>query len=329
MSRIYVETDRIISNFAHYKGDNIVCKSNLYGFGYELLWYIKKYIRKITVADIHEYRKCFKYLGDEVEYVILYTNFEKEIGTWIKSTCISFCINRLEQIDYIEEHLLPKFRFYIRIDEMLGLHGISLHEAKNIRDLSEYKGVIVHINEFISDTEKEIIREIELLTKQEHVLFSLGGSNVYSYLSNNEGIEYRYAANLFQSNTTSLFELELNVLNLVHLEGSSIQIGYKSDRKEIHKGTLLLVDIGYGNWPLLSRIYKNNIKIHFEEYRLEIPVYPCMNTTWLYCKDALSIHSTICLFGNMSEIETLCSELDIDKDELYTSFHDNVERVYR
>lgn len=328
MSSININVNEIVKNLENHEIENIVCKSNLYGFGYELLKYIKRHIRKITIADVNEFSSCYKYMGNEVEYVVLYSDIENEFYSFWERDNVKFCINNLKQLKYIEENSLPKSRFYIRIDEFLGMHGLSLKEVESRTDISMYKGILVHINEFLSDEERKIIHKIELLAERNQLQFSLGGSNAYNYLAENEKIEYRYVARLFETEVYSPIQLNLNILEMVHLNGRCVEIGYKSDRKKICEGTLFLADIGYGSWSIITDIYRNNGKLHFGNYALELPAYPCMNTAWFYCKDKVPFCKTVSLFKTISEIETLCLELDIDRDELYTSFREDIKRIY-
>ncbi|NLG03254.1 MAG: hypothetical protein GX567_05440 [Clostridia bacterium] len=322
--RLNIEREQIANSF-------FVCKSNVYGMGFRLLSYLKKQIKAIAVADIDEFMLCKDYLDERTEYLIMYSNMTDERVRKITFHYkVYFIINSMKDLEYVNVHDMDKSRFYIRVDEFLGLHGITLRELYTVENISEYRGLLVHINEYIAPDDTDILETVSSLADKNGILFNIGGSNAYDYFRRNcrENNYLRCAMRFINNAKAPIITLHLHIINKTTVNGNSMEVGYRSDRKKFEKCTLLTVDIGYGNWPLVSRLYTGRIPLKYHGRNLLIPVYPCMNTMWLCCEDTLDFSDTLILFEDHNDIVEICLALDIDIDEFYTSFNNNITRNY-
>ena len=144
-------------------------------------------------------------------------------------------------------------------------------------------------------------------------------------------IEMRIARSILiqdKKSKLSNFILEVHVINQKILNGDTISIGYKSSRENFKSGTIILISLGYGDFGLLSLMYIKGIGVTLQNEKFKIPVYPCMNTCWLYSDKLIQVEDKLELFKSIYEIEEICRKLEIDIDEFYASFNSNIMREY-
>lgn len=304
----------------------LVVKSNFYGYGYKLLDYISDIVDYIVVTDAYE-MKLVKAICNNIrnKFIILYgkdLSFKPDIYPIVTS---------LNQLQLYENSRMSNSNVYMRCDNYLAMHGIEWEICKE--RIESYKGVFIHINEYLSESElKELLKIDEFLYKKNKIL-NIGGSEALNYVKIlRSDVEYRFAKRVLYDNLQkkSNFILHLPILDIRDANKKEESIGYKSDRKIINMGFLYLVQIGYGDWPTLARIYEKKVMIRYQDKKIELPVYPCMNTAWLWTREKLPlINSEIVLFENKREIIDICQKIDIDMDEFFVTFSEKIHRIYK
>lgn len=327
MSYLCIDLEVIRKNLEDSRQNAIVCKSNFYGLGYELLNHIKDDISVVYVSNTEEYKKLAKYLDAGKDVVILYPDAQDYIH-YKNSKNLFLCINSTETIKLLGEELKNYNNLIVRVDDFLGLHGIGSEELLKTEPLPGVKKILVHINEWVNNEEQKIIEDIYHYAQMNKCDFSIGGTKALKLFDKKEPIEFRYAAKLFHSDERSPVSLHANIINTWDAGRESIVVGYKSDRKEISKGFLTLIDIGYGDWPLITGIYQHKIPLRSGNNTFRIPVYPCMNTMWLVSDYPINANENISFFEKISDICEICDIMDIDFDEFTTSFNANLSRKY-
>lgn len=339
-----------------------VVKSNFYGYGIDMIFELR--LRNIVVADENELFNIIekvKVRQNEVERIIvLYPDFLRYRQIW--NTEFFFekykikvmgCANSIDDIAKIREFGYDRKRIYIRSDCFLSMHGLSLDYVSHIDD---FRGIFLHVNEFLDSTEKRKYREI--LEKAHNCGIKMNVSlpynaafnkyadreykteknnitkNIENITDNSNAtvkqmsVEYRYAhALLYNCKNESNFVICTTVINKHNAENEEITIGYKSCQKTIDRGFVYLVKMGYGDSRILVDIYEHSILLHFRKHKFIIPVYPCMNTCWLWSANDIC-DDEIILFEKFGEIKKLCEELDIDMDEFTSSFDSSICREY-
>lgn len=306
----------------------LVTKSNFYGYGYALIAYLEKYVECIVVASISELEQVKKQnLTQEKDYIVLYEDFQNECFDNLKSNVYGVITSR-KQLNDVKLLHLDRGRFYLRSDLFLGLHGIDIETC--MKEIIQFKGLILHINEYLDEIEIEQLLKLDKFLSEKNVTLNIGGSIANVVVSRlHSKLEYRFAKNiLFDSlGAKSNFCLHLQIIN--EEKAKRTIIGYKSCQKTISAGWIYLVAIGYGDWTLLPRIYESDVKLVYQNNSLSIPVYPCMNTCWLHsAKQLTCANNMLVLFENKEDILDLCEKLDIDTDEFTSSFSYNLKREY-
>ena len=319
MNRLIVDKNLIIRNCKDLAAKRqqygfrlyVMAKSNLYGFGYELLEYMKDYLDGMVWAGVR--------IGPQIPAVCdtVITCFQRE------TVSDTYCyMTRLEDENYCE-----KPNLYVRVDPFLGLHGISMEQLRNMKNLSEYRGLFIYINEFLSEDELPVMDELFLLAKQHDLVVNAGGSAMLQYLDRFAGqrMELRLLRELLmpQQKKASM-HLVCRVLN----HGEPQTIGFKSDRKNPTTGKLALLSVGYYECKWMPELYKRGIPLMVDGKPCRIPCYPCMNTMWINSEDELLPEREIRLFSDFEEVLRICEILDIDVDEFYSSFPSEIPRVY-
>lgn len=292
----------------------LMVKSNLYGFGYELLQYIYDYIDGIVVKDSTIMKKI---LVPNKKIIKLYDN--KNIHGVLN------CVMNYNNLNKKDSNV------YIRVDPFLGMHGITYAQLKEINDLSSFDGVLIYINEYLSPQEIIILKKIVKIVNQNNLILNIGGSAFLeqtNYL-NCRKTEVRLLREiLFNKNKQSSMYLKCNVLNKIYLNNKKITIGFKSDRKIYNNGYLFLISIGYDDFKLLPQLYKNDLKLQIFNKDYDIACYPCMNTMWIYSSKNDLKSDSLFLFDNNENIKYICERLDIDLDEFYSSYSLEITRKY-
>jgi len=290
----------------------------LYGFGYDSIKFIIKYIKGIVVKDLEELDKVRK-LKISIKTIIL---FEKN-----KEKLTYFCMNKIGD----NEKKSTK-KTYIRVDPFLGMHGISLDELKKIQNLKDYYGILIYLNECLTENEEMELQKIIKIAKDNNLLLNIGGSKILDYLYKLKGydkIEIRLLRRiLFSDDNKSTMFLRSRLINSLNVN-KKFNIGFKSDRKTFYDGYLYLVSFGYNDLKILPLLYKNNIPLKIGKSYYDIACYPCMNTTWLYSKTKKNLEDVFDVFREYHEILKACEILDIDIDEFYTSFNTEIKRIYK
>lgn len=327
MGYLCIDLEIIKKNLNNVCINGIVCKSNFYGLGYELLNYLKKDIDVLYISNINEYKNIKKYLTSSIDVVILYPRDEDYIHYRNRQN-LFLCINSVKTIKLLGDNIKNYNNLIVRVDDFLGLHGIPSEELLKTSPLPGVKKILVHINEWVSNEEQNIIENICHYAQNNKYDFSIGGTKAMKLFDNKAPIEFRYGAKLFHSNDISPASLYVNIINTWDAGSKSIVIGYKSDCKEISKGFLILIDIGYGDWQLITRIYQKKITLKSGNHIFSIPVYPCMNSMWLVSDDPIDMNEEICFFQDISDVYEICDKLDVDFDEFTTSFNANLQRQY-
>lgn len=328
MNKININVDSVKNRIKNINGKKyLVVKSNFYGFGYDLIRYLNN-IYGLVVTNIDEYNILLKYI-DVTKYdcIILYP--ENDLDR-IKQQNLSVCINSMDMLYKIRERGLIA-NSYLRVDPFLGLHGIPLQEIEWLTKNFNFKGIFLHINEFLDIHEKNIFDKIVNYSLKNNLNLNVGGSSALQYIKNTQFIEKRFAINALYShdNTTSFgFSFEVDIINYLIVQ-EPVYIGYKSSRTLITDGTIFLISAGYYDTQIFNLLYKNKVKILKDQYSIEVPCYPCMNTCWLYINDTLNaIEPTLKLFDTHLSVKYICDALDIDVDEFFSSFNNNIKRNY-
>ncbi len=181
----------------------LMVKSNLYGFGYELLQYIYDYIDGIVVKDSTIMKKI---LVPNKKIIKLYDN--KNIHGVLN------CVMNYNNLNKKDSNV------YIRVDPFLGMHGITYAQLKEINDLSSFDGVLIYINEYLSPQEIIILKKIVKIVNKNNLILNIGGSAFLeqtNYL-NCRKTEVRLLREiLFNKNKQSSMYLKCNVLNKIYL----------------------------------------------------------------------------------------------------------------
>ncbi|MEC1178649.1 alanine racemase [Metasolibacillus meyeri] len=308
----------------------IVVKSNFYGLGIPLLKELIDYVDGVVVGDINDYLNIKTYLLKiNKEIIILYPNLnDKEI---IKEICsnenLYFTIMNIEDYKYVSKY--ECFRLYLRIDPFLGLHGVDFSTAKSYLDKYKFYGVLVHVNEYLDIEEENHLLEIINWAKTKNLKINIGGSAIVNYERIlNEQIDLRFTKGIIAPiNNRESILLKTRILMKSQIE-STTQIGYKSDRIHLEKGTILLISLGYGDFKMLPIYYEQKTPLIIEGKKFYIPCYPCMNTCWLYCEEFVEVKSEYIDLYNSIISNQIINYLDLDQDEILSSFSENIERNY-
>ncbi len=118
MARIVISVSEIRKNLVKFgKNISLISKSNLYGFGDELIRYIDDLVDSYVVSTDHEYINIRKFTSSKV--IILYSVSKNNVN-YAKRVC-----------NNLENGCFSSFD-YIRIDNWLGLHGISTKSISKI-----------------------------------------------------------------------------------------------------------------------------------------------------------------------------------------------------
>ncbi len=310
---IIISNCKKIKNLVHkVKGKLfIMIKSNMYGFGYQLIDYIYNYVDGFVIKDVSSLQYLSKY-ENQKKIILLHCDIDSNKKN-IYTTC---CEDNRE-------------KSYIRVDPFLGIHGMSEEKFWEIRDLKKYTGVLIYINEFLNENELKNLLKILKRCVDNNLFFNIGGSSAIDYINyfNYYKIEYRLLRKILFSLHNSTINFQTSVLT-DEIITKEKEFGFKSDRVKVKKGYVALLSFGYYDFKLLPLLYKKNIplKILGEEYK--ILCYPCMNTMWIYSDSTKLLPKTIQLFSNVKDVKDICRILDIDIDEFYTSFSNEIERIY-
>lgn len=306
----------------------LVVKSNFYGYGYAMISYLEKYVDCIVVASLMELEFVKKQNPNlKKDFIVLYANLY-EHHMYYNTSNVYGTIMSEQQLEEIKLLKFDRSRFFLRSNLFLGLHGLDLSTC--LEEVDGFKGLLIHVNEYLDQDELEQLIELDNFLCMKNITLNLGGSITNNYFAKlHSKIEYRFAKKVLFDyiEKKSNFCLHLQVINVQ--QASYTKIGYKSCQERIKSGWIYLVSIGYGDWPLLSRIYETNTKLTYQGNEMSLPVYPCMNTCWLYSQKQLEYtNSSIVLFQQKKEILDVCRQLDIDSDEFTSSFSSNIKRIY-
>lgn len=306
----------------------IVAKSNFYGYGYKMLNYIYDYFDCIVVADEYE-ANTIKLLCPLIKkrFIVLYGQCVRE-----KEEDMYDIVDMSEQnVTNHDDKIYTANNSYLRCDCFIAMHGITL--KKCLKQLNDYKGILVHINEFLTKEEELILYDIDKYLYRLGKKLNIGGSSAETYLNTlKSDTEFRFARKVLFDNNKPLsnFVLHIPLLNQRNLNCNEvITLGYKSNEIKIQGGYLYLIEFGYGNCSLWPRIYEKKIKLYYENQGIVLSAYPCMNTSWIWSQTDLNIQNQeIVLFKRKKDIEKVCNQLEIDMDEFFTSFSDCILREY-
>lgn len=320
MNRLIVDKSLIIRNCEELKAKKqqynfslyVMAKSNLYGFGYELLEHMKDYLDGMVLTGV----QAGPHIPAVCDTVIARFQRETISDTYCYTT-------RLEDEDYC-----VKANSYVRVDPFLGLHGISMEQLRNKKNLSDYRGLFIYINEFLSADELPVMDELFRIANKHGLVVNVGGSSMLRYLDRFAGqrMELRLLRELLMpKHRKASMYLVCRVLN----HGEPQMIGFKSDRQNPTTGKLALISVGYYECKWMSELYKRGIPLTIDGRPCRIPCYPCMNTMWIQSEGDLLSEREIQLFSDFEEVLRICEILDIDVDEFYSAFPMDIPRIYK
>ena len=328
MMYAYLEIDirNIINNILKIGGVKcLVAKSNFYGMGYKALEFLSQYVEYIVVANYYEAIQIMQLsIEPEPKIIIMYDMFENDES--VEENNLFWCIISKEQINKMNK--LNKTRTFLRTNSFLELHGMEWETVKE--KLSKYRGVFVHINENLNENEERELLLIDKYVSEAGKILNIGGSVAEKIVDKlSSAVEYRFAKKvIWDSDSDTCFSLHLQILNRKLNKGYSTKIGYKSDSRIVSNRQIYLLNIGYGDWSLLPRIYEKGIQIKCSGVVFEILCYPCMSTCWVACNKKIE-QNNIVLFKSKNDVELICRKLEIDVDEFLCSFSMNIERRYK
>ncbi|MDV3769047.1 hypothetical protein CMU26_05770 [Elizabethkingia anophelis] len=295
----------------------LIVKSNFYGFGLGLVNYLIDDINGLFISDHETYKKLNLSTNYNKELSIVYPDYNNL--QFIKNN-INIVLNSINNVDNID---FNKKRCYIRIDIGLGLHGITYSEFLLISDLNLYKGVILYINEYVTELELKQISNIYNISIYNGLDFSIGGSPAIDIVKNFPRASLRIVNQILYKNTP--FSFIIRIIKLLINQKDSIEIGFKSDRKIICGGTLILLAVGYGDFHALVHFYNNKIPIMIDETPFYLPCFPCMNTCWIYSTDEINLTTE---YINILSPETIACLNEFSLDEITTAISHSLSKVY-
>ena len=310
----------------------VIAKANFYGFGYPLLSYLIKYIDGIVFSqEVAEEMPVWDKEAVKLIYRI-HNKLSLEQNSMEINEQVFFYLMRI-----INMPPSIKAKCYLRVDPFLGMHGLTLDELKEVRLLKEYYGLFLYLNEEISEKEQPILNEIVSLAEENGLHLNVGGSAILQHLDilPRKNTEVRLLRKiLFSRNSYSTMFLCCDVLTRKEFRGVSksdlsIDIGFKSSRKTFCRGHLCLLSVGYSECKFFPLFYQKELSFKINGTKYQLAVYPGMNTSWVWGEeDTCNLNDTACIFTDYCEVQEICSNLDIDIDEFYTSFSDGILRKY-
>ncbi|MCL9970513.1 hypothetical protein MX569_07850, partial [Anoxybacillus kestanbolensis] len=233
-----------------------------------------------------------------------------------------YVVMNTDQEQFVKQNDLFN-KSYIRIDPFLGNHGFSI-DYLNKEHVNKYHGVLLHVNENLSDHEFKIVQDIMNICEQKKLVLNIGGSCVLEDSRLNGCTELRAIMSfLLPRNATNVDETSIVLTTQVlqkQIITKPISIGYKSNRVVIEKGTIITISLGYGEFHLLRNLYQNKVKINILGNEYYIPCEPCMNTSWLYSPNKIYDISSRLTILSTKDFYRISSILDIDIDEILTAF---------
>lgn len=303
----------------------LVMKNNFYGLGEKIVNYIEETIDGIVLCDWDDlvrflnvnplFTKNIILLYPDLSMLFKYQDIVRKRSVYL--VCMD--VEELERINAFKMHQ----NTYIRLDPFLGGHGLNIMELKGIQQVEQYKGLLLHINEFLDFNETRLLAELGQWANEHNMAINIGGSSILRHEHDLEimnNLEIRFVKDaIIDTELCSSLNLFTRIIHKKKIV-SPISIGYKSSRVKLDKGTLLTLSIGYGLFKLLTDIYQHQIKISIQGFDFVLPCYPCMNTCWIYNDEDVDISSDyINLFEDQRLIHTIAKTLDIDQDEVLTS----------